>query len=198
MATVTNSASSPIFQPGPRLLTAADLAAMPTELPSGPVDYELDNGRLVLMSPTGRPHGKVQSAITSALHHQGELRGYGESSVETGVILWRNPDRVVGPDATFVTTRSFPVRESPEGYLETIPELIVEVRSKNDTDVEIATKVADCLKAGVLAVWVIEPLNKRVIEHRSGQPSRTLEIMDALTCEDIIPGFRLALTDLFR
>ena len=39
---------------GPRLLTAADLAVLPSQLPSGPVLWELDNGRLVVMAPPGR------------------------------------------------------------------------------------------------------------------------------------------------
>lgn len=34
-----------------RLLTAADLAVLPTELPSGSVRYELDDGELVVMPP---------------------------------------------------------------------------------------------------------------------------------------------------
>jgi hypothetical protein len=41
-------------QPACRPLTAADLEAFPAEIPSGPIDYELDNGRLVLiMAPPG-------------------------------------------------------------------------------------------------------------------------------------------------
>jgi Uma2 family endonuclease len=198
MATVADSTSASVFQPGPRLLTVADVAALPPQLPSGPVDYELDNGRLVLMSPTGRRHGRIQSAIAAALHLQGQQGGHGEAYVETGVILWRNPDRMVGPDASFVTNRSLPARESAEGFLETIPELVVEVRSKNDTVAEIDQKVADFLKAGVAIVWVVEPATETVAEHRSEQPTKTLTKSDTLRCEDVIPGFRLALAELFR
>ena len=198
MATVADSTNSSVFQPGPRLLTVADVAAMPTQLPSGPVDYELDNGRLVLMSPTGRRHGQIQSAIASALYSQGKQAGHGEAYVETGVILWRNPDRMVGPDASFVTNRSLPARESAEGFLETIPELVIEVRSKNDTAAEVDEKVADFLKAGVAIVWVVEPATETVVEYRSGQPIKTLGKADELLCEDVIPGFRLSLIELFK
>ena len=38
-----------------RLLTVADLAVFPDELPSGPVKYELDDGKLVMMAPPGGP-----------------------------------------------------------------------------------------------------------------------------------------------
>ena len=43
----------PVADPIPRLFTVADLAALPDELPSGPVHYELDNGRLITMPPPG-------------------------------------------------------------------------------------------------------------------------------------------------
>ena len=38
-----------------------------------------------------------------------------------------------------------PIRESREGYLETIPELVVEIRSKNDSSAEINQKIAEYL-----------------------------------------------------
>src|SRR5690349_251333 len=132
-----------------RLLTVADLAALPNELPSGPVKYELDDGKLVLMAPPGGEHGRVQHRVGWVLAHYAERLGLGEAFGEVGIILRRNPDRLVGPDAAFVATRSLPVRLSSEGYLETIPELVVEVRSKNDTVPELREKIDEYLEAGV-------------------------------------------------
>src|SRR3972149_3245892 len=107
MATVE---SEPLIQPYEstvRLFTAADLEAMPTDLPSGPVDYELDNGRLVfIMVPPGNIHGAVQLRIGSHLLVQGELKGHGKARTEVGVVLWRDPDRVVTPDVLFVANKS--------------------------------------------------------------------------------------------
>ena len=55
----------------PRLLTAADLAELPSELPSGTVRYELDDGRLIVMAPPGDEHGAVELRIAAALLYQG-------------------------------------------------------------------------------------------------------------------------------
>src|SRR5207244_2673377 len=129
--------------------TIADVAEMPRDLPSGPVDYELDRGVLVIMSPTGRRHGVVQGRISALLISLGDARGLGETAVETGVILWSDPDRLVGPNVAFWSKASFPLRESSEGYVETIPDVVFEVRSKNDTHSSVNQKVADYLKAGV-------------------------------------------------
>lgn len=199
MATISSdSFDRPLIVPVPRLLTAADLAALPDELPTGPVKYELDNGRLVTMAPAGEPHADSQASIITELTLQGERPGHGKAYGEIGVILWQNPFRVVAPDAAFVKAASLPVKISPERYLETIPELIVEVRSKNDTKAYLARKVADYLAVGVKLVWVVDPDESTVTEHRPGVEARALSRGDTLQCDDIIPDFRLPLADLFR
>ena len=180
-----------------RPLTAADLAAMPEELPSGPVDFELENGRFVLMSPTGRRHGNLQSRIARALIDQGDDHGHGETLSETGIILSRNPDSVAGPDVMFVSKRSMPIRESSEGYLETIPELIVEIRSKNDTSGHLNRKTAAYLRAGAELVWIVDPSAETISEHRQQVPEKIYRHGDILHCDDIIPDFRLPLVELF-
>jgi Uma2 family endonuclease len=193
MATTT----TPVTPQG-RLFTAADLAALPTRLPSGDVDYELDKGRLVIMVPPGHMHGSTQSRIATEITLQGERKGHGRAFTEVGIVLSRNPDSVVGADAAFIVTANLPVRESREGYLETIPDLIVEIRSKNDTHAELETKADGYLAAGARVVWIVDPLKKSVIEHRPKTLPRTLHEFDVLTNDDVIPDFRLNVAELFR
>lgn len=182
-----------------RLLNAADLAALPAELPSGPVLYELDSGRLVIMPPPGYIHGAVESNLATALKTQGEQRGHGRAcSGDVGIILWRSPDRVVGADAAFIANISLPVRQSPEGYLETIPHLVVEVRSKNDTQPYLDRKAQDYLTAGVRVVWVADPDARTVTEYRPNNPPVVFGDSDTLAVDDIIPGFRLPVRDAFQ
>jgi Uma2 family endonuclease len=150
------------------------------------------------MSPTGDRHADIHLAIGSELRLQGERRGHGKAYVEVGVILWKDPFRVVGPDVAFVKHASLPAKTSPEGYLETIPELIVEVRSKNDTKSYLARKVSDYLAAGVQLVWEADPEASTISEHRPGATQKSFGRNDTLQCEDIIPAFYLPLTELFR
>ena len=182
----------------PRLLTVEDLAVLPSDLPSGPVRYELDNGSLIIMPPPGDLHGAIENKFAGAFLYEGERRGFGKARCgEIAIVLWRNPDRVVGADAVFIANSSLPIRLSKEGYLETIPDLVVEVRSKNDTDPEINQKVADYLRAGVKIIWVADPDRRTVTAYSSGQPERIYIEDDTLSVEHIIPGFRLAVRDVF-
>src|SRR5262249_44652210 len=83
--------------PVAKVFTAADLAVLPSDLPSGPVVYELDNGRLITMPPPGNVHGAIETKFAGAFLYEGEKRGHGKARCgEVGIILWKNPDRVVG------------------------------------------------------------------------------------------------------
>lgn len=186
-------------KPGERLLTAADLAMLPDELASGPVLYELDNGRLVIMPPPGDFHGGVEANLTTQMknhvdrHHLGKVR-----CGEVGIVLWRDPDRVVSADVAFIATSLLPIRVSPEGYLETIPDLVVEIRSKNDSMPEILDKVKDYLLAGVRVVLVAEPAKKTVTAYRRGRKPKVFGATDTLTVEDVIPGFQMSVAEVFH
>jgi Uma2 family endonuclease len=187
-----------MLAPPAKLLTVADVAALPRSLPSGDVRYELDDGRLIVMPPPGDIHGAVQSNVVTQFKIQGEFRGLGRARTEVGLILRRNPDRLTGPDAVFVTAALLPLRRSSEGYLETIPELVVEVRSPNDTSPTVQAKVEEYLAAGVKVVWVADPENQTVTAHRPSQQPQVFGPADTLNVPDVIPGFQFPVADLFR
>jgi len=194
---MATSSVSLFIEPRGRLFTVADLAAMPTHLPSGDIDFELDEGRLIVMVPPGRVHAATQVRFAAALFEQGEKRGLGQAFTEVAVVLSRRPDTVVAPDAAFVAAAKLPVRESPEGYLETIPDLVVEVRSKNDTAAELDRKVAQYLAAGVRVVLVADPAVKTITVYRSGDEPKICARSETLALDDVIPGFRLNVGDVF-
>jgi Uma2 family endonuclease len=197
MSTLLTPPAGHSLPPWQRLLTLADVAALPSQLPSGDVKYELDNGRLIIMPPPGADHGSGQGRLATHLFVQGEFRGHGKAFAEVGIILRRNPDSLVGADNAFVCQRSLPIKKSPEGYLETIPELVVEIRSKNDTNKGIEDKVAAYHRAGVVVVWVPDPATRTLTVYRIGEQPVVLKADDQLTVPDLIPGFQVFVRELF-
>jgi Uma2 family endonuclease len=181
---------------GARLLTAADVARLPRNLPSGDVDYELHDGRLIVKAPPDAEHGHCQARFAAYLFTLGDQPGHGQASAAVGVLLRRSPDHLIGPDAAFVATAQMPARLSPEGYLLTVPQLVVEVRSKNDSQPEIDVKVNDYLTAGAVLVWVADPDTRTVTVHRLNQPPATLGATDTLTALPVVPGFAVLVGDL--
>jgi Uma2 family endonuclease len=178
--------------------TAADLAVFPTQLPSGDVDYELDQGRLVLMVPPGHPHGLVQVRIASKFAIQGEEAGFGQAVTDEAVVVSRNPDTVLSPDVAFIAKSKLPVRVTREGYLETIPDVVVEIRSKNDSRAELERKTETYLSAGVSLVLIADPEAKTIVAYRAGAEPRVYLEADMVELDEPIPGFRMGVKEMFR
>jgi Uma2 family endonuclease len=178
------------------LLTAADVAKLPRTLATTDVKYELHDGRLIVMAPPGGIHGRRQASFSAYLFTQGEQRGHGEAYAEVGLLLRRKPDHLLGCDAAFVTTAQLPTTFSPEGYLLTVPALVVEVRSKNDTDREVDEKVRDYLGAGSVVVWIADPETRTVTAYRANQEPAVFGPTDTLTADGVIPDFAVAIADL--
>lgn len=191
MTTAVLPAAAPRSRPSwPRLLTAADLAKMPTSLPGGDLKYELNDGVLVAMAPPGGDHGRKQHVVGRILDREAEAKGLGRAYGEVGILLRRAPDRVPGAAAAFLTTDQLPARYTREGYLETIPKLVVVIRSKNDTLPEIADRVAEYHTAGVVEVWVLDPEDQTITVHQDDNV-RVFASTESLT-SDLLPGFNVS------
>ncbi|MCE9561831.1 MAG: Uma2 family endonuclease [Planctomycetes bacterium] len=196
-ATLTPPSAVPVVRsPVELLLTAADVAMLPRSLATTDVKYELHDGRLIVMAPPGGIHGRRQAKFSRYLLTEGEEKGHGEAYAEVGILLRRKPDHLVGCDAAFVTKAQLPTQYASEGYLLTIPALVVEVRSKNDTQPEIDAKVQEYLTAGVVLVWVADPDSRTVTAHRTNQPVKVFAASDTLTADGVIPAFAVAVADL--
>lgn len=69
--------------------------------------------------------------------------------------------------------------------------------SPNDLADEADAKVEEYLDAGVPLVWVISPKSETVTVFRSDRSGKKLHDVDELSGENVLPGFRCKLCDLF-
>lgn len=101
------------------------------------------------------------------------------------------------PDVAFVSNESIPKDGEPSTKFEFAPDLAIEVISPNDVYDKIFNKLNDYFAAGVKQVWLVEPRFERVRIYESPEKSITLLKTDELTCEEILPNFKLNLTEIF-
>lgn len=69
--------------------------------------------------------------------------------------------------------------------------------SPSDTWSEVHEKLAEYFAIGVVLIWVVDPQLEQVHVYRALDDVTLLTKADELTGGEVLPGFRLALADLF-
>jgi Uma2 family endonuclease len=177
-----------------RLVTAEELEQMGED-----ARYELVRGELRPMSPVGRPHGVILGRVSTPLIAHVDGRGLGTIYLgDVGVILERDPDTVLAPDLAFVRGDPQALVEIGEGFFRVMPDLVMEVGSPSDSRKDLRDKAAQYLDAGVPNVWLVEYRTRSVSWIGPDRIERVFRMGEVLDGGDLIPGFRLAIADVFR
>ncbi len=175
-------------------VTADQLLRMPDD----GYRYELVAGELRKMTPAGWRHAIVAGKLHSRLGQHVERECLGEIlGAEPGFLTARDPDTVRAPDIAFIHKDRFPAKEPDEAFWPGTPDLAVEVVSPGDTVGEVDDKVRMWLDAGAGMVWVVNPKWRNVTVYRSATDIKTLTENDELDGEDVVPGFRCRIADIF-
>ena len=114
-----------------------------------------------------------------------------------GVLIQRNPDAVREPDLYFVSAERLALDDKSDGYLEVMPELVVEIVSPSDRQEAVNDKTLMWLSHGVLMVVEVYPAERAVLVYRPDAPALTLTGDDVLDGGDVLPGFSLPLSEIF-
>lgn len=174
--------------------TAEELLLMPKD----GFRYELVKGELKKMSPAGFEHGVVGMSLGMLLAYYVKANNLGVVCLaETGFKIGSDPDTVLAPDASFVRRERIPQSGRPKAFYPGAPDLAVEVVSPGDTKKEVAEKVESWLAAGSSAVWVVNPKRRAVTIHRPQAEAVTLSEGDELDGQDVVPGFRCNVSEIF-
>ncbi len=177
-----------------KLLTAEDLL----RLNSQGVKGELIQGVLRETVSVGEEHGHIAGLFITFLNIHIRPQRLGRTGgTDVGVLIQRDPDTVREPDVYYISAERLPLNERVRGYLEVIPELVVEIVSPSDTQQSVNDKTLMWLSLGVLMVVEVYPAERAVMVHRPGIPAVTLTGDDALDCGDALPGFTLPLSEIF-
>ncbi len=83
-------------------------------------------------------------------------------------------------------------------YLDGPPVLAIEILSPSDEQEDIADKVREYLDAGVPLVWVVDTFFSTVTVHRPDAEPQLFNVKQELTAEPFLPGFRVAVAELFE
>ena len=177
--------------PAPGTATEADLLR-----PHGPI-CELIDGVLV-EKPMGTRESLLAVVISGLLRNHVEPGDLGVVLGADGV-LRLDPKTLRAPDVSFIPWSAFPNGEIPEdeAYWSVAPALAVEVLSPTNTDAEIDRKLGELFAAGCKLAWVIDPVTQSAKVYTSPKKLKEVDATGTLDGGKVLPGFKLALADLF-
>jgi Uma2 family endonuclease len=157
--------------------------------------YEIVNGQPEEKEMAGGKHGVISTNLS------GELRSYSKTTrrglvcSEVNFKIGQN-ERI--PDIAFVTAERLPPDGMPEGVVGFPPDLAVEIISPNDVHDKVSEKVLEYLEAGVRQVWLVSPKLRSITIFRSPTDVQVFAGDRELVCEDLLPGFRCSLKEIFQ
>lgn len=175
-------------------VTADELLHMPDD----GFRYELVRGELRRMTPAGSAHGRIAVRITWRLAKYVEENRLGTVyAAKTGFRLSTDPDTVRAPDVAFVSRARVEAVDEVEGFWPGAPDLAVEVISPGDSYADVEEKVFDWLNAGTKMVVVINPGQRSATVYKSPTDIVALVETDVLDGGVVVPGFELAVREIF-
>ena len=173
-------------------LTVEDLAALQADHPDWRM--ELIKGEIVVMSPSGYESDEVAAEVIRVLGNWVRPRKLGRIAASSAGFRLPNSD-LRAPDASFVLAER--LRRSPKSFAQLAPDLTVEVKSPTDSLEAIRTKIQEFLLLGTRVGILINPDDRTVEVHRSGQAIVTLHDGDVLAIPDVLPGWEVQVVDLW-
>ena len=151
-----------------------------------------------MMAPAGSEHGGIIENV--AFHLSGFVRSHKLGKIfgaETGFFIHRNPDTVRAPDVAFVRAERLSAK-LPKGFFEGAPDLAVEVLSPEDRPGYVQAKIRDWFDAGCLAVWIVDPGDETVTIYEGTRDAVVLHRDETQTDARVLPGFSVAVSEIFE
>jgi Uma2 family endonuclease len=186
-------------------LTIADLEQLQAQHPDW--QMELVDGSIIVMGPSDYESDEIGSRLLTFLNNWVMPRRLGRvtgssagfilpnTSDESGNNGDKEPRNLRAPDVSFV--RADRLKKTKRDFVELVPDLTVEVKSKTDRIKPLVEKIELFLKLGSVVGILIDPDKREVAVYRLDQNTVTLKDGDTLTVPELLPGWELAISELW-
>jgi len=175
-------------------MTAQELLALPDDGQQS----ELVRGELVVLPFHSAGEGRVIARLAWSIGAHVNGHDLGDVFLGgTGCILARDPDTVRAPDIALVASHRLPLADE-DGFLPFAPDLVVEAPVIEETFNYILEKVLQYLDAGARMVVVVVPRREVLMVYGPDRVARVLGVGDVFDGGDVLPGFRLAVGEIFE
>src|SRR5919198_953043 len=156
--------------------------------------FELIHGEIIEKVPT-EEHGLIAANLCGFLWQYTRQSGLGRAVVEARVRMPDDDYNSRQPDLAFFADTTRPVVK--RGPVLQMPDLVIEVKSPDDTYTSMRERAQYYLRHGTRLVWLIYPEKRLVEVYRQNADSDLLTGDDTLEGGDVLPHFTLPIQEIF-
>jgi Uma2 family endonuclease len=181
------------------MFTIADLEQLQAEHPEW--QMELVDGSILVMGPSDYISEEIGAELIRLLGNWVRPRKLGRvTGSSAGFILpslENNHEKrnLRTPDVSFV--RADKLKTSKRDFVELVPDLMVEIKSKSDRVKTLEEKIQLFLELGCNVGILIDPDELILKVYRLNQAPLILQNNDKLTLLDLFPGWELTVSELW-
>jgi len=156
--------------------------------------FELINGEIIKKMPT-EEHGVIAGIIVTEFNIYLRTNPIGRAGVEVRHRIPEDRQNDLIPDVSFISTERA-LALTKKGAVPLMPDLVVEIKSPDDRNLEMREKALYYLKNGSRIVWLVFPA-KQQVEVYTEDSVQVFGVDDTLDGGEVLPGFSLDLSTLF-
>jgi Uma2 family endonuclease len=162
--------------------------------------YEVVDGKRLAKSSTTARNSVLAAYLLQLMGPFARSNQLGRVVSEALFMIDRSRMLMRRPDLAFVSDRRWSLRwpVPPTEEWNVIPDLAIEFIGRSHTAISVMVRIEEYFQAGVRAVWVIYPVVSKVYVYDSPTRVHILQLGDELDGGNIKPGFRVALSTLFK
>lgn len=169
--------------------------------PLNPIEkYYLIDGELIIKMAPSELHGDTATRLSVFLFLFVDEHKLGRVTSEVGYYPPGDRRTMLLPDVAF-TSNPRAAQPPRTTYVPHMPDLAIEVISPSQSLAQVRRKAEAYLRHGAALVWLVDPLARSIEVWRRGNDGRLQSEVIAgdgeLSGDDILPGFRLRLTQIF-
>ena len=179
-----------------KVWTEAEIEALPED---GYL-HEIVNGELVMSPKNNFQHGDLCARLLIALGNFTRQHRLGVV-LDSSTGFWMHNRNCRAPDISFVSRHRMAglgFRPKTNRFFPGGPDLAVEILSPNNTRAEMDDRLKDFFASGTQIAWVIDPETECAEVCHSVTQRQLLGAGADLDGEQLLPGFRYPIANLFK
>jgi Uma2 family endonuclease len=170
------------------------------KLPQDGIERWLINGEVWEFDPMpyrNRFHSRVVTRVSKFLDNWLDRQPEPRGTVLSGDAGVRLGNDIVGIDVVYLSPEVLAAQTEETTIIEGVPLLAVEVLSPSNTQEDINDKLSTFKRAGIALIWLVDPVSRTVTVHRLRRKPQMFNDEETLTAEPELPGFSVAVAQLF-